>query len=99
MEQLFHNTSRLRGMGQLRLLILCVATSCVSPASTLCGDGRVCPDGTVCATVADQPRCVSPDQLAHCNGIASGESCGDNQRCYDGVCLDAGCGNGLADPG
>ena len=86
-------------MGAIRVFILCLAASCVSTGSTLCADGRVCPGNTVCASVADQPLCVSPEQVASCNGVPQFGSCGDNLSCYDGVCLPGGCGNGILDPG
>jgi cysteine-rich repeat protein len=72
--------------------------SCVESASVRCPDGSVCPDGTQCATVADATLCVSPDQIASCRNKLQLDECGTNQRCYDGVCLAAGCGNGRIDP-
>jgi cysteine-rich repeat protein len=85
-------------MGPIRLLFACLLAGCLSSGSTFCADGRVCPEGTVCATVADTPRCVSPDQLARCEGIEPFGACGDSERCYDGVCLAGGCGNSILDP-
>ena len=73
--------------------------SCVESSSVRCPDGTVCPDGTACATVDDEPLCVAPDQIASCDGKRELDDCGPNQRCYDGVCLAAGCGNGRVDPG
>ncbi len=58
----------------------------------------MCPDGTACATVDDETLCVLPDQIASCDGKLELDACGTNQRCYDGVCLAAGCGNGRVDP-
>src|SRR6185503_7514524 len=70
MEQVFRQTSRPLGMRSLCLVVVSLVSACVSSGSTFCADGRVCHDGTVCATVDDTPRCVSPDQLAKCEGIA-----------------------------
>ena len=81
-----------------RWAFLLALASCVDSSSVRCPDGSVCPDGTACATVDDETLCVAPDQIASCAGKPALETCGTNQRCYDGVCLAAGCGNGRVDP-
>jgi cysteine-rich repeat protein len=77
---------------------LLLLVGCVESASVRCPDGSVCPDGTQCALVADATLCVAPDQIASCKNKMQLDECGTNQRCYDGVCLVAGCGNGRMDP-
>ncbi|MBA3397124.1 MAG: hypothetical protein H0T89_31135 [Deltaproteobacteria bacterium] len=78
--------------------IVGAASSCVTSSSVVCSDGTLCPDGTSCATVDDVMLCVVPDQLAQCTDQPELAPCGDGGRCYDGVCLTAGCGNGRLDP-
>ena len=69
----------------------------------MCPDGRVCPEGTVCRTVTLTQMCVTPDQIAACEGVMALDPCTLDgsviARCYDGVCLDASCGNLRVDPG
>ncbi len=79
-------------------MLLVVVVGCVESNSVRCPQGSSCPAGTACATVADETLCVFPDQLAKCVGKAESEACGANVRCYEGVCLPAGCGNGRVDP-
>ena len=81
-----------------RWAALLVVTSCVSSSSVRCPDGSLCPEGTACAVVDEATLCVSPDQLASCIGKQDFDECAPNQRCYDGVCLPAGCGNTRVDP-
>lgn len=74
-----------------------LTAGCLEAGATDCGDGRVCPAGTVCHAVYG---CLLPDQLETCVGIANGESCEigerDPGRCVDEVCLPEGCGDHLA---
>ena len=65
-----------------------------------CGDGRVCPEGKVCASVTnpDEQLCVLQGQVDACAGQESLAACLTDGRCYDGVCLTAGCGNVRKDP-
>ena len=82
-----------------RWVAIVALTACVDSSSVRCPDGSICPDGTQCATVDEETLCVLPDQIARCAGKLELDECGTNQRCYDGVCLTAGCGNGRVDPG
>ena len=51
----------------MKLLAVIALAGCISPKATECGDGLVCPDGTVCASIevwspADpvfEARCVA----------------------------------------
>lgn len=82
------------------VLVAVVAAGCVSSNSSRCDDGRVCPEGLVCATIADpaESLCVRPEQLEDCQALEPFAPCGDGSgRCYDGVCLPGGCGNGRLD--
>jgi cysteine-rich repeat protein len=86
-----------------------VAAGCVSAGDVPCGDGQFCAEGTVCAAIsaptpAGEPelRCVRSEQVQACVEQSAFMPCttsdiGDG-RCYDGVCLPAGCGNGRVDP-
>lgn len=61
----------------------------------------MCPEGSVCTVLAsfgNEPACAEREQLAACEGHAQFESCGPERACFDGVCLDAGCGNGRQEP-
>ena len=82
---------------------------CIGSSSVPCASG-VCASGTVCVQVADPDHpgkpvddlCVTADQLHACDGLAGGAACefgGDPTagRCYDGICLQGGCGNGRVD--
>jgi cysteine-rich repeat protein len=89
----------------MRFLIVAVLISgCVSSSSVVCDDGRECPAGTVCKQVTnpDQQVCATPNQLSQCDGKAPFDQCQMDgvalARCYDGVCLPAGCGNSRVDP-
>ena len=85
----------------MRAFLLVVCAGCIEPALVPCEDGRDCPAGTVCDDV--HHSCVRPDQLSACTGLAQFDACmADdvmNGSCYDGVCLQDGCGNGILDPG
>ncbi len=83
---------------QRALVVYVVAAfGCVESGSVPCSDGRVCPSGTVCRTVRSEQLCVAPAQIASCTDIVETELCtlADSAlaRCYDGVCVDATCGN------
>jgi cysteine-rich repeat protein len=73
--------------------------SCVQTNSVRCPDGSVCPDGTQCATVDDATLCVSPEDTSLCVGRDEFFECAVGKRCYQGVCLPAGCGNHRVEPG
>lgn len=87
------------------LISLVVMTGCVESNAVVCGDGLTCPQGTVCTEVTAPlvKLCATEDQLAACAGKAQLDPCDladlDMGRCYDGVCLEAGCGNLRMDPG
>lgn len=76
-------------------------SACISPSSETCADGRVCPVDTVCASLAStqETLCVRQEQLDQCRDLAPRAVCGSDGagRCYDGVCLPGGCGNGRLD--
>lgn len=73
---------------------------CISSDLVECSDGRLCPRGTACDVV--HRRCVAPEQLTACDGLADFTSCQatgvEAGRCFSGVCLPGGCGNGLPEP-
>lgn len=88
----------------LSLALALVFAGCISSASTPCGDGIVCAPDLVCfhVTSPDEDRCVDRDQIRACDGVPAGMACtldgvADAGRCYDGVCLLGGCGNGRVD--
>ncbi|MEZ4367311.1 MAG: DUF4215 domain-containing protein [Kofleriaceae bacterium] len=89
---------RWRGCG---LGLLVVVAGCLpGEATTRCADGTVCAAPRVCAPAGGV--CVEPEQLVACEGAAAGAACqldgvGTGQ-CRDGVCVVAGCGDGVVDP-
>lgn len=89
----------------LRLVSAVLLAACVRSSSVPCGDQGVCREGTVCAQVTspDQLLCVTPQQLEACEEPGPDGACTlagvESARCYDNVCLPAGCGNLRADPG
>jgi hypothetical protein len=72
----------------MRAVVLAVLLSgCIRPVAETCSDGTVCPNGTTCDTI--NHRCLTPDQIAACDGLADGAAC-----VYDlqaGTCLDGAC--------
>jgi cysteine-rich repeat protein len=69
---------------------------CLQSSSITCTDGRVCPVGTACATVAAHAACVTDDDLRRCEGLEQGTPCDPldaGKSCVDGVCINL-CGNG-----
>jgi cysteine-rich repeat protein len=74
---------------------LLVSTACVEPDTRFCGDGFLCPAGTLCF----EARCVLPEQLSACVGRDSGEPCSyrgtPSGVCDGAVCIPSGCGNGV----
>ena len=89
--------------------LLVLVAACVRSSSERCSDDRVCPEGTVCADVANpqlipplEHLCVPPEDRAACRDQAAFAACtpqaGGVGRCYDGVCLPGGCGNHRLDP-
>jgi cysteine-rich repeat protein len=76
--------------------LLAALSGCVSPGSTFCADGTVCPAGRVCDL--EHQLCIAQDQLAACAGRTDGEACvfGAAQGvCDRGVCIVAVCGDGV----
>jgi cysteine-rich repeat protein len=73
---------------------------CLETGLVECADGRLCPAGTACDLA--HGSCVAPDQLTACEGLPDLASCVatgiDMGRCFDGVCLPSGCGNGQVEP-
>lgn len=80
-------------MRSVALVALCLV-GCVRTGTDTCSDGTLCPDGTACYPVAvtSTIECVTPEQLASCDGRPDGEDCGDG-TCYSGACLPVGCNN------
>lgn len=83
-----------------RLLLAVALAGCVESGLVECPDDRLCPRGTACDVA--HHTCVAPDQLTACDGLPELTSCTatgvDAGRCFDGVCLPAGCGNGFIEP-
>ncbi|HUS31553.1 MAG TPA: hypothetical protein VMZ53_23770 [Kofleriaceae bacterium] len=87
-------------MGELSRWLLVVpallVAGCLNSASVDCGDGRVCPSGTMCHPLG----CVAPSQLETCHGIADRVACtlpGSMRGvCKSEVCIAEGCGDGFA---
>src|SRR5688572_3922957 len=66
---------------------------CLSFDEARCADGRVCPAGSRCV----DDRCISPQQIQACNGIADGLQCelvGGSGTCREGACEPWRCGDG-----
>src|SRR5262245_6701980 len=77
-----------------RGLLVWALAGCLQTDLVPCGD-QLCPAGKLC--VADA-LCASPDQLTACEGALDGDTCtfaGGVGRCDRGVCVAAGCGNGV----
>ncbi|MEZ4365468.1 MAG: hypothetical protein R2939_04160 [Kofleriaceae bacterium] len=75
--------------------------ACLATPAAPCVDGVVCAAGQVCAPAGG--ACVDPAQVAACDQRAEGATCtlpgiGAGQ-CRDGLCVVAGCGDGVVDPG
>lgn len=85
---------------RIGIAIAMLLSACIRSGSTTCEDGTICRDGTVCAPAGEHMLCVTPEQLAACDGAMEYDACGAD-RCYpidDGlVCLAIGCGNFFTD--
>jgi cysteine-rich repeat protein len=85
--------------------VLVAAFGCVSSQVEVCENGWTCPAGTECRTLSrsGETVCATDDQLAACMGAAPDATCAledvATARCYDGVCVDATCGNQRTDVG
>jgi hypothetical protein len=69
---------------------------CVSPAATMCSDGRVCPPGSRCDVMAH--RCVTSEEESACRGLAEGAACtlmNAPGTCRGGACESHYCGDNL----
>ncbi len=76
----------------------CWGIACVEPNLVPCGE-KTCPGGTTC--VAGE-LCATDEQLTACIDVLDGATCsvgGGIGRCDRGVCIAAGCGNAVVDPG
>jgi cysteine-rich repeat protein len=82
-------------------VIAAIATGCIESGLVVCADGRACPAGLVC----DDARrgCVTPEQVSVCAGLGDLAPCRTalilDGVCSGGVCLPAGCGNTVVEPG
>jgi hypothetical protein len=79
----------------LALVAMAVAwAGCVSPAATMCSDGRVCPPGSRCDVMAH--RCVTSEEDTACRGHAEGAACtimNAPGTCRGGACESHYCGD------
>lgn len=87
----------------MRWLVVVAAVllgGCIRAELVECSDGRMCPRGTACDVA--HGLCVAPDQLTACDGLDEFAACQatgvEAGRCFAGVCLPGGCGNGLLEP-
>ncbi len=74
-----------------------VFAGCLEVTAIECADGTLCPAGTVCR---DDGTCADADAVAACDGLGQGDVCprpslGVLGVCADGLCVVAGCGNGV----
>ncbi|MBA3540413.1 MAG: hypothetical protein H0T79_12440 [Deltaproteobacteria bacterium] len=94
--------------GLVALWIVVIATGCLRSGAVPCGDGRLCPAGTICADAIG--RCVNEFQLAVCvdGQLAEGASCqasgvsdgvcrdgARDGQCVDCICVESECGDGF----
>ena len=81
-------------------VVISLVGGCITDELVACSDGRPCPRGTACDVV--HQSCVAPDQLSVCEGLDELATCEATEvpagRCFSGVCLPAGCGNGELEP-
>jgi len=69
---------------------------CLTPQSTSCSDGRVCPAGSSCDAVTH--GCVTQAQRTACAGLSNGDTCtltAAPGTCLDGACHPNFCGDDL----
>src|SRR5262245_10557831 len=84
-------------------VLACVPRPDIAPdAQLLCDRGADCPRGTVCAFPErlERGRCLpedSPCLTAALVVVADGTACGERRACSAGLCVEAGCGDGLVD--
>ncbi len=95
-------------MGAPSRVIVCALVvwlaACLESNVIECGDGRVCPSGTICHE--ERGLCLRPDQVEECVDKMDGEDCfaGDQDlpgTCQDGLCIVTvvECGNGVVEEG
>lgn len=76
-----------------------VVMGCVESSARRCGE-LVCSETAVCSPAGD--RCVMQSQVDACTAATDGTGCSypgvPEGVCGNGVCLGAGCGNGIVDP-
>src|SRR4051794_27149675 len=87
-------------MGRNLAVFVCVVflglAGCISSTSEQCGDGRVCPTGTLCEPT--HHLCVVSEQLTACSGLDDHDTCTFGEQsgvCIDTLCLTAVCGDGV----
>jgi len=85
-------------MGRAWIFVgLAALTGCVQSEVIECGDGRVCPIGSVCDNT--HLLCVAQDQFDKCAGLDQNAPCSaagvPDGLCHEGVCLAALCGDGV----
>jgi len=83
----------------IRIALACALLGgCLSKAAVDCGNGNVCPSGTVCVGGGD--ICATPPQIAACDGLADRDMCVYGTTigtCDRGACVSSGCGNGVVE--
>jgi cysteine-rich repeat protein len=71
---------------------------CLTETAIDCPQGQLCPAGTVCR---DDGSCAPEASVIACEGKGDAEPCATSAGagvCADGVCVAAGCGNGVREP-
>lgn len=92
-------TRRLIRAGLLGVIAL-VAATCVTTNAHQCPGGSLCADGLRCHALPDVMTCVSPAQLAACEGIEENGECRVNGAlgtCLAGACYVQVCGDLILD--
>ena len=86
----------IRGLSAIALLL----SGCLSGDALHCPSGAVCPVDMVC--VAGEAKCAAPERLEVCDGVDDAVECNypgvSDGSCKDGLCIPAGCGNGVLEP-
>lgn len=94
------NIRRVRGLAAPALALASLSFGCLSPATTTCDDGSVCAAGLECAPGGG---CIDPDIGTACEGKEPGDACQTSGLpdgvCALGLCIPAGCGNAVVEPG
>ncbi len=87
-------------MKRVILLGALLGVGCLAQPPGPCNDGSLCTEGFACA---DRGGCAPAEQVAACEAKGELEACevdGDPERvCMGGVCVPAGCGNGVRETG